>query len=70
VDLGREWPVQLLADGCLRLQGKAEFTKRRDRQSGIDHTVFMLSCRASFLFVTDKLLLPNELLSDELPPVG
>ena len=58
MNLGREWSVQLLADGCLRLQGKAEFTMRRDRAAGRwSHCLAEVpSC-----FVTDKLLLPNEL---------
>jgi len=31
---GIEWSVQLLADGCLLLPGKAEFTIWRDREAG------------------------------------
>jgi len=34
VDLGREWSEQLLANGCSLLQGKAEFTRHRDRAAG------------------------------------
>ena len=70
VDLGREWSVQCwpTAPHCCR--GRPSSRGVVTWQPGVVHTLLMLSCRASFLIVADKLLLPNELLSDELLSVG
>jgi len=66
VDLGRVRSVQLREKAACCCRGRPSSRCGVTGQPGVGHTVLMLPCRACFLFVKDKLLLSNGLLTDKL----